>query len=129
MPPPLFLLGQASEAADPDYLPIVIREAHAPANIAVELIIANGQQAIIDSDYARAEELIKLLSDIVSTGDFNDPLAKDYLNIAVVAANQDYEVVELEIEGDNATGRVTTEPPTLVDMQFQRVDGTWQIQP
>jgi hypothetical protein len=129
VPPPLFLLGQASEAADPDYLPIVIREARAPANIAVELIIANGQQAIIDGDYSTAEELNKLLANIVSTGEFNDPLAKDYLDVVLAAANQGYEVVELEIEGDSATGRVTAEPPILIGMQFHKVDGTWQIQP
>lgn len=128
-PPPLFLLGQAEEAAKPDYLPIVIREASAPANVAVELIIANAQLAIIDGDYSTAEELNKLLAGIVSTGEFNTPHAKDYLEIALAAASQGYEVVELEIQGDRATGRVTAEPPVLVDMAFQKVDGIWQIQP
>ncbi len=129
VPPPLFLLGEASKAADPDYLPIVIREAGAPANVAIELIIANGQQAIIDGDYSTAEELNKLLADIVSTGEFNDPLAKDYLDVVLAAANQGYEIVELDIQGDRASGRVTAEPPILIDMEFQKLDGIWQIQP
>ena len=129
VPPPLFLLGEASKAADPDNLPIVIREASAPANVAIELIIANGQQAIIAGDYSTAEELNKILANIVSTGEFNDPLAKDYMEIALAAANQGYEVVELEIQGDRASGRVTAKPPILIDMEFQKLDGTWQIQP
>jgi hypothetical protein len=129
VPPPLFLLGQAKEAAKPDYLPIVIREASAPANVAVELIIANGQQAIIDGDYSTAEELNKILADIVATGEFNDPLAKEYLDIVLAAASQGYELVDLEVQGDRASGRVTAEPPILVEMEFQKMGETWQIQP
>jgi hypothetical protein len=126
--PPLFLFGKTSEAADRDYLPIVMREAHAPTNITAELIIANGQQAIVDGDYSMAEDLIKILRNIVATGKFEDPLAKDYLDIVVTAAGAGYEVVNLEVQGDRASARVTAEPPTLNNLELQKIDGIWQIQ-
>lgn len=129
-PPPYFLIARAEDAvARPEYLPVVMREANAAPNMAIELIIAQAQQAIIDGDYAWAESLIGVLRDLVTTGKFNDPLAKEYLDIVLAAANEGYEVVNLDIQGDQASARVTAEPPNLVDLKFQKIDGTWQIQP
>ena len=130
-PPPNFLLAPVAEAiARQEYLPVVIREARAPANVAVELIIANGQQAILDGDYSRAESLNKLLSEILSASSFEEPLAKDYLDIVLLAASEGYEVVNMDILlGDHASARVTAEPPLLVNLEFQKIDGIWQIQP
>jgi hypothetical protein len=56
-------------------------------------------------------------------------LAKDYLDIVLAAAREGYEVVNLDLQGDQASTRVTAEPPTLTDLSFQKIDGTWQIQP
>jgi hypothetical protein len=129
-PSPKFLLAEAPNAvARPEYLSTVMREAHAPANIAVELIIANGQRALLDGDYARVEALDKVLAGILSTDEFKDPLAKDYLDIVLEAANEGYELVNLDIQGDHADARVTAEPPVLIDLEFQKVDGIWQIKP
>ncbi|HSL30724.1 MAG TPA: hypothetical protein VK900_16100, partial [Anaerolineales bacterium] len=129
-PPPNFLLGSAADAvARPEYLPIVIREARAPANVAVEMIIAHAQQAILDRDYAQAEQLNSALADIISTGEIKDPLAKEYLDIVLAAAGEGYELVNLEIQGDEATARATAEPPDLVNLDLQKVNGTWQVQP
>lgn len=129
-PPPDFLLAEAEAAvARPEYLPVVIREARAPANIAVELIIAQAQQAIIDGDYTRAEELNQVLADIVAKGTLDHPLAREYLEIVLAAAEESYEVVDLEIQGEQAQARVTAEPPNLVSIKFQKLNGSWQIQP
>ena len=106
-----------------------MREARGPANIATELIIANGQQALLDGDYPKVEALDKALADILSTGRFENPLARDYLDIALTAASEDYEVVNVEIQGDRAHARVTTEPPILSDLELQKINDTWQIQP
>jgi len=129
-PPANFLLAEAKDAvAIPDYLPVVIREARAPANIAVELMIANAQLAIIDGDYARAEELNKVLTDIMADGRLENPLAREYLDIVLVAAEEGYEVVKLDIQGDQAKARLTAEPPNLIDLHFEKLDGIWQVQP
>ena len=129
-PPPYFLIARAEDAvARPEYVPVVMREANTAPNMAVELIIAHGQQAIIDGDYDRAESLIGVLRDIVTTGKFEAPLAKEYLDIVLAAASEGFEIVNLAIQGDQASARVTAEPPTLINLSFRKIDGIWQIQP
>ena len=129
-PSPKFLLAEVThEVARPEYLPIVMREARAPTNIAVELIIANAQQALLDGDYPKVEALDKVLAEILSTGQFEDSVAKDYLDIVLAAAGEGYEVVNLDIQADHAHARVTTQPPALTDFELQKINGRWQIQP
>jgi hypothetical protein len=129
-PPPYFLLGSAEDAvARLEYLPSVIREARAPANIAVELIIAHAQQAIVEGDYARAEELNDVLAEIISTGEITDPLAKDYLDIALAIEAAGYETLSLDLRGDEATAEVTMEPPVVTNLELHKVNGTWQVNP
>ncbi len=129
-PAPNFLLAETPNAvARPEYLPIVMREAHTPANIAVELMIANAQHALLEGDYPQVEILDKTLAKILSTGRLDDPLAKDYLDIVLAAASEGYEVVNLDIQGNLAYARVTAQPPILSDLELQKINDTWQIQP
>ena len=129
-PPPNFINAKASDViARPEYLPVVIREANAPPNVAVELIIAKGEQAILDGDYAEAQSLIRTLRDIISTGKFEKPLAKEYLDIALILEEAGYETVSLDLKDDQATAQVTMEPPTLSSVELQKVDGIWQVKP
>lgn len=127
---PMFLLLEEVDAVqNSDYRTIVMREARAPANIATELIIANGQQAIIDGDYMRAEKLNNLLAEILASKSLYHPVAKDYLDIVLAAAEKGYEVVNLQINDNNAEARVTADPPMLIDLKLQKIDNAWQIQP
>jgi len=131
-PDPLFLTYELDTSAirRSEYLPVVMREARTPANIAIELMIANSQQAIFSGDYSSAETLNKVIAEIISTGKFESPVAKDYLDIVLAAASQGYEVVNMDILlGDHASVRATAEPPVLVSLEFQKIDGIWQIQP
>lgn len=128
-PPPYFLLARAEEAAArPEYLPVVMREANAAPNMAVELIIARGQQAILDGDYSEAEDLIEILREIVSTGKFEDPSAREYLDIVLAIEDAGYETVSLDVQGDQATAEVTMEPPVLTSLELRKIDGKWQVQ-
>ena len=107
-----------------------MREARAPTNIAIELMIANSQQAIFSGDYASAEALNNVIAEIISTGEFEDPLAKDYLDIVLAVSEEGYEVVNLDaLLGDHASVRVTAEPPLLVHLELQKIDGKWQVLP
>ena len=128
-PPPNIIFGQAADGvARPELLPVVIREARAPSNIAIELLIANAQKAIIAGAYAEAEELIKSIKEVVTTGDFEDPLAKEYLDIVVTAAEAGYEVLTLNIQNGHATVQVTNNPPETTVLEVQKVNGVWQLQ-
>jgi hypothetical protein len=129
-PAPRFLLAETPDTVTrPEYLPMVMREAHAPANMAVELIFASGQRALFDGNYPQVEALDKVLAEILDTGRFESPIARDYLDIVLAAAGEGYEVVNLDIQGDHAQARVTTQPPLVTDLGLQRVNGIWQIQP
>lgn len=127
--PIFFLLEELDAVQRPEYRTVLMREARGPANVAAELIIAHGQQAIVDRDYARAQELIEILTEILDKGTFENPMAAAYLDIVLTAANNGYEVVDLNIQGDLAEIRATSAPPTLVDLKLEKINGIWQIQP
>ena len=97
--------------------------------MAVELMIANAQHALLEGDYPQVEILDKTLATILSTGRLDDPPAKDYLDIVLAAASEGYEVVNLDIQGNLAHARVTAQPPILSDLELQKINDTWQIQP
>ena len=127
-PPPYFFLGKAEDAlARPEYLPVTLREVHAPPNIAIELIIANAQQAIVDGDYSNAEQLIVALKDVLSTQEFENPLAKEYLAIAITLTNAGYNLQELDVQDNMALVEVTRDSTELVSLELQKNDGIWQI--
>ena len=129
-PPPYFILASVEDAAArSEYLPVVIREARAPANIAVELLIAHAQQAIVEGDYMQAEELNNVLADIVSTGEITHPLAKEYLDIVLTLEEAGYETLSLNLQRNQASAEVTIEPPLVTSVELQKVDGSWQVQP
>jgi hypothetical protein len=108
---------------------MAIREAHAPANIAIELLIANAQRAIVAPAYPEAEQLMQTIESVVSPGEFEDPLAKEYLEIVLAAAEAGYEVLYLNLQNGRATARVTQEPPVTSVVELQEVGGRWQINP
>jgi hypothetical protein len=129
-PPPYFIFGKATDVlARPEYLPVVTREANSPANVAIELIIANGQKAIIDGNYVEAEQLIEVVSDVLSTGNFEDPLAKEYLGIVLSLADAGYEALSLDVQDDQVTAQVTIEAPVVTSLELQKINGTWQVKP
>jgi hypothetical protein len=129
-PAPALLQGVVpEEAARPAYLPMVIREPHSPANIAMELLIANAQRAIVAGAYPEAEQLIQTIRTVVSTGGFDDPIAKEYLEIVLAAAQAGYGVLNLNLQNGYATAQMTKEPPLTTVLQLEKVNGSWQIQP
>ena len=133
-PGPLFIVFDVTDAftntiTRPENRSLVMREARAPANIAIELMIANAQKAIVAGAYPEAEMLINSIKKVVSTGNFDDPLAKEYLNIVGTAADTGYEVLTLNIQNGYATAQVTNHPPETSILEIRNIDGVWQVQP
>jgi hypothetical protein len=133
-PQPIFMMMEVVDdlgdtLTRPENLTLMMREARAPANIAVELLIANAQRAIIAGAYAEAEELIESIKEVVSTGKFEKPLAKAYMDIVLVAGEAGYEVVSLNIQNGYATAQVAEQPPTTTVLVLRNVNGNWQIEP
>jgi hypothetical protein len=129
-PPPYFIAWDVDgSVARPEYLPVLVREADAPANAAAELMIARAQQAIVDGDYVTAEQLITVLEKVVTTGGFEDALAKDYLDFVLVLEDAGYDVFSLDLQGDQATAEVTVDPPAVTSLEVEKIDGHWKIMP
>ena len=130
-PPPFFLLGSAAEAvARPEYLTTVIREARAPENIAIELLIANAQKAIITGEYAEAETLIASLEAVLTAQSFDDALANEYYSITLALAEAGYEAQALNIQGETASVQVTNSSDSnLLTLELQKTNTAWEIMP
>ncbi len=133
-PQPIYMMMDVTDTVidtitHPENRSLVMREARAPANIAIELLIANAQKAILAGAYSEAEQLIQLIKEIVSTGAFENPLAKEYLDIVLTAEEAGYEVLSLNIQNGYATAQVTNHPPETTIQELQKVNGVWQAQP
>jgi hypothetical protein len=128
-PPPYFIAWNVADTVgQPEYLPVLIREADAPSNTAAELIIADAQQAIVEGNYDTAEQLNQILENVIATGGFEDPLAMDYLEIVLVLVDAGYDALSLDLQGAQATVQVTLEPPAVTDLKLRKIDQQWQIQ-
>jgi len=133
-PQPIFLVFDVSDTfintiTRPENRSLLMREARAPANIAIELMIANAQRAIIAGAFPEAEELIKGIKEVVTTGSFENQLAKEYLDIVMAAGEAGYEVLTLNIQSGYATAQVTREPPLTDILMLRDVNSRWQVEP
>jgi hypothetical protein len=131
-PQPLFLIMDVPDMVidiilSPENRSLWLREPRAPANIAVELLIANAQRAILSGAYPEAEGLIETIKSVVSTGSFEDPLAREYLDIVLTANEAGYEVLYLGLQNWRATAQVTNQPPITTVLELEKVDGTWKM--
>jgi len=128
-PPDIIAGGEADTVARTEFLPVLIREADMPANVATELLIADAQRAIVDGDYTQAEVLIQILDEVIGTGRLEDPLAKNYLDIVLRLEDAGYDVLALGLQRNQATAQVTRQPPVVTTVKLQKQNGVWQIAP
>jgi hypothetical protein len=128
IPQPQHLLGQATETYGRDEaVRSLIREPQAPANVAVELLLANARQAIAEGRIDEAENLLAALDQTLRSRALTHPLAAEYGAIARLLAEQGYETVGLTLDGERATAHVTRSAPALEELPLQKENGTWRI--
>ncbi len=108
---------------------MLIREARSPGNVAIELMIANGQQSIKEGNFTAADELIGAIRSILPNGTFEHPLARDYLDVVFFLAEQGYETVTLEWAGEQVRVDVLKEAPALTSLMLQKTEAGWVIAP
>ena len=131
-PEPWSIFGRSEQTyARPELLPLLIREANAPPNVALELMIANAQKSIVAGDYANAEALVEEIRDALESGEFTSPLAYQYASIVLTLSEAGYEALSLELQEDEARAQVTREAPLVEEVTLQRLaaSGEWQIDP
>jgi hypothetical protein len=116
-----------------DYL----RHPHTPNNLALETMFIAAHQHMADQDYTTARRMLEDINlglDGIERG-VNEPFSasqttSDYLEIVTLLLAQGYEVQNLTVSGDSASGKVTI--PTSVDLKdvnLTRHGEAWVLTP
>jgi len=131
VPAPYLLLGNGMrDLTRPEFLPLIIREPQTPANTAIELLIENGQKAIVSGDYLTAEQITNIIESILSSKNFETSPANDYLAIAKILIENGYSVDSLKLSDNKATAQVSKDTPALSSIELQKnADNSWIILP
>ncbi|HEX8682305.1 MAG TPA: hypothetical protein VF707_08335, partial [Ardenticatenaceae bacterium] len=119
----LWTLGSITEVEAAN----VVREPHAPENVALETMLGQAQAALIDGEYEDTEAMIGAVQAVLDDGDFSREPVVDYLAVAQVLAEQGYEAHEIAIEGERADVEAIRTQPTLEALTLHKVEGTWQV--
>ncbi len=128
-PPYLILENNLNNLTRPEFIPLIMREPQAPANVALEILIANGQAAIVAGDYPAAEQIINTVENILATGSFQAPEATDYLAAVTTLMENGYSVDLLQLSDNKATTQVSKDTPALLTIQLQKSAIGWVILP
>lgn len=91
-----------------------IRSPRAPENVALEAMLAAGQEALRRRDFAQAEQLVNAVNAVLdANGLFLDPLAARYLRAVTDLAAQGYEVQTLDLLAAQPRATAIRNWPTL----------------
>ncbi|MCA9956188.1 MAG: hypothetical protein KC434_15775 [Anaerolineales bacterium] len=125
---PQFIFGSAAESYGQPYaLPSLVREARDPQHVAIELMLMNAQQAIVDGRYDNADQLADIIEDVLNTQSFDFEIARTYFSIVQLLAEMGYEVVSLNLGEAEASVTVTSSAPNLESLQLRLSDGVWEL--
>jgi hypothetical protein len=113
---------------DPELIPDLIREPHAPINIAFEVLIMHAQQALQAGRYEEVNAMIEILRAGLVEGNLDAGPLADYRSIAEAAAEAGYEVVDIHINGDTADVQAFREEPEIEDLTMLRNGDQWVIE-
>lgn len=127
LPQPLGWFGTAQDVVLTAAPAELMRESAAPEHVAVELLMANGQQAIAAADFDTAETLVDAVEAVLSTGGFPPGVAADHLAIVDAATAEGLELVALDVDGDEATGTAIAVAPELLPFAARRDGDGWAV--
>lgn len=127
-PQPEFVFGAAESSFGlPSAMPSLVREARSAAHQAVELMIADGQQAIVEGNYAQAQLLVEAVGNALQTGSFVTPIGSYYASAVETLTGQGYEVVQLVFDETGADAWVTLEAPNVDEVRLRLEGETWSL--
>jgi hypothetical protein len=127
-PPPEFISYDLPDIqSHQGYISVLTRKFNAPVNVAIELLIAAGQQAIIDKRYKEAEGIILLLNQTLSQGTIEDINVKNYLDIVIKLNERGYNAVYLDIQKDNAKALVSNGSLEIINLTLLKSEDIWDI--
>lgn len=112
---------------DPSLIPDLIREAHAPINIAFEVLIMHAQQDLQAGNYDEVHAAIEVLRAALNEGDLDAGDLDEYRAIAEAAAAAGYEVIDIRIDGDTAQVQAIREQPVIESLILLRDGDGWVV--
>jgi hypothetical protein len=87
------------------------RRPEAEMNIMLEVMLAAADSALRAGDFARTHVILDSVENILNNnGAVVDPMATSYLNIVRAAAQYDYELQSVDLQGDTARAMATQAP-------------------
>ncbi len=105
------------------------RHPKSDTNIALEAMLHAANQSLLQGDHSRSNALLDSVDRVINNGGrFLDPLARAYWNIVTMVSEMGYEIQQLTVSGDEATGLVKR-PDELAMTKLQLVlrdDLTWR---
>jgi hypothetical protein len=106
------------------------RHPESTINIALEAMLQAANQALLQGKINQSNALLDSVDRVIDNeGQFLDPLARSYWNIVKTAAEMGYEIQQLTVSGNRATGLVRR-PDRVVLTQLQLVlddDQSWML--
>lgn len=98
-------------------------------NVTLELMLTAADAALRAGDFARANVILDSVGHILDNGGtIIDPMATSYLNIVRAAAEYDYELHMVELQGNTARAMATQAPNIRLTSLVMELRGTsWVI--
>ena len=102
------------------------RKPTAEINVVLETMLVAADTALRAQDYQRANVLINSVARVLETGSIIDPLAASYREIVAKASRAGYEVMRVEMNGNEAIVLATQAGrPQLIELSFSRTTNAW----
>jgi hypothetical protein len=116
-----------------DYL----RHPHTPTNLALETLLITAGQQMVAADYAGSAQILQQINSVLDGTQQESPepfsvsaITAAYFAISSTLQQQGDEVQNINLSGDSALTQVTTlTSPKLIQLNLQRMDGQWSINP
>jgi len=115
-----FVYNSVLEAGTPA---VALREARAPAPVAVEALISWAQHLIVEGRLDVAEDVVAEIEVIASTGVISSPYANRALAISRALAAQGYELLSFDLDGGTATVTATDSHPQILEFTAEFDNG------
>ncbi|NJN55389.1 MAG: hypothetical protein HC804_11905, partial [Anaerolineae bacterium] len=97
-------------------------------NIALEVMLQAADTAVRAADYQQANILLDSVERVLDSGEFIDPLARNYLEVVRTASAADFEVQQVLLNGSQALVKATPENSTnLTELTIVLSGGDWVL--
>lgn len=104
------------------------RHPHAEVNVTLEVMLEAADTAVRAGNYSQANILLDSVERVLDSGEFLDPLARNYLEVVRTASQADFEVQQVMLNGNQASVKATPEDSVnLLNLTIVLSGGNWVL--